>query len=247
MVQPITLQQQQARPSRRRSTEGYEPRYQVREEQDGFWVEGRERHPVYVALSPSRTLLLVGESREAVCCYDERAGRHQAACCFPCGLYQYYHLLEAIASMTMQDWQPPADAGNWGENAVRIWAMERTTRAMHRRGVYEQWQRLLSLVPEHKRLVSKAVFAATFDRKGLGAETWPEVYEHPYLVSDILSHRAAAVAVHYADAMAERLGSLITHLRELGYDRLQIGPLEPPLRGACPGERGLPGDGSSTG
>jgi hypothetical protein len=208
-----TLRKQQT--SEQQATTGYPPRYRIFEETVGFCVEGRDRCPVFVRLSADRTHLLVAGTREAVTIPGGNA--------LQSSLYGYYRLLESIALIAMQDWQrPPNPPSSW--SGIQQWAIGRTKRALHFRGVYQQWQRLLFLVPEQQRAVAKAVFAATFDSK-LGCEIWSEVYSLPNLVEDMLCYRAAAGAVHYAKSLALRVSSVVEQLREGAPATYRPGPL----------------------
>src|SRR5439155_19643483 len=127
----------------------------------GFRVEGHDRHPVYVRLAPNRTTLLVG-------CDESVAGLFRCI-----NLYAYHALLEAIASIAMSNWQRPENPPtSW--SGIHQWARSRTMFALGSR-VYQQWQRLLALVPETRRAVTRAVFAATFSSKTQGCEAWDEL------------------------------------------------------------------------
>lgn len=120
----------------------------------GFHVEGMDRRPVFVCLSPDRTHFLICDEQE-----DANVSQENPLLC---SLYGYYHLIDTIAGIAMQDWKRPAESPSpWG--GIQQWAISRTKRALHFRGVYQQWQRLLALVPEPQRSVTKAVFSATFD------------------------------------------------------------------------------------
>jgi hypothetical protein len=210
-----TLRKQQAS-EQQSATAGYPPRYRIFEDAVGFCVEGRDRRPVFVRLSPEKTHLLIAETREAVSTPDSNA--------LQCSLYGYYRLLESIASIAMRGWQRPSNPpSRW--SGVQQWAIGRTKKALHFRGVYQQWQRLLALVPERQRTVAKAVFSATFDSSRLGCEVWPEIHRSPYLVEDIIRHRAAACAIHYANDLVLRVSTIIKPLCEVAPATYRPGPL----------------------
>ncbi len=205
----------------KRSTEGYAPRYTVIEQPDGFRVEGRDRDPVSVHLAPSKTFLLV-----EIPPLEQNGSDAGTAWTTQCSLFGYVRLLNLIAQGTMQHWQRPGGhRGIW--NGAYEWALSHTRRALHYRGVYQQWQRLLTLVPSPQREVIKATFAATFDSHRLGSETWPEIYVHPYLIDDILRYRAAACAVHYAERLAHLVGRLSRERRETASLGDRKAPLAP--------------------
>ncbi len=197
----------------------YPARYRVIEEYEGFRIEGRDRVSVYVRLSPYKTSLLIGRSLDEI-----NASEQGSLSRFPsaCGLYGYYRLLDIIARVTMSQWQrPPNPTNDW--SGIKEWSISRTKQALHFRGVYQQWQRLLSLVPEPQKSVAKAVFAATFDGSQRGCETWPELYDYPFLVKDILQYRAAAIAAHYADSLIEQVGLMVQVQREHSASACQSG------------------------
>lgn len=157
-------------------------RYQVIEYDDGFRIEGHERVPVAVRLSPNKTYLFI---------YD---GDYPSRLLASLNIYAYPVLRDTIIDTLMEQWEP-ARKTRW--NKIHQWAKDQTRKALQKH-IYAQWQRLLSFVPETKRQVAKAVFAATFDFRVPGCETWDEIYEHPFLVQDIIKYRAAAIACHYA-------------------------------------------------
>ena len=199
---------------------GYPPRYQVIGEPNGFRVEGRDRCPAFVRLSPGKTILLITSDAGTLDLYDEEAGYFHSGIGYICGLYGYYRLLETLAAFVMHDWKRPDHTPNeW--SGVYQWAIGRTKRALHFRGVYSEWRRLLALVPDPQRSLSRAVFAATFDASRPGCETWPEILSHPYLVQDILRYRAAASACHYAERLVRALGDSLLRSRERGARRPQ--------------------------
>jgi hypothetical protein len=202
---------------------GYPPRYSVFAEPNGFRVEGRDRRPAFVRLAPGNMAFLIAGEPEAFNGYDEEGGYFTNAEGYSCSLYGYHRLLETLAALVMQGWERPSQPPNeW--SGIGGWALGRTKRALHFRGVYQEWQRLLGLVPETQRALSKAVFAATFDARRLGCETWPDLLRYPYLVRDILSFRAAASACHYATRLIEAVGEAVTWQRERASETALILP-----------------------
>lgn len=183
----------------REETAGHKSRYKVLELPDGFRIEGQDRAPAEVHLSPTRTTLeIVGgdliEHRGSV------------------GLYAYPNLLTQVCWCLMQNWERPPQARAWV--GAEQWARTQTAKAISYR-VYGQWQRLLSQVPEPKRLVAKAVFAATFSPHS-GCETMEDLYQHPHLVADIIRYRAAAHACRYAVDLAINAGDVLVDLPSQG-------------------------------
>lgn len=158
-------------------------RYIFIEYEDGFRIEGRERNPVEVRLSPNHTFIVISDGNDSSCVYAS------------INMYAYPRLLKVVVNVLMQDWVPPVGKAYW--SGAFQWAISKAEHGLHY-AIYPQWQRLLALVPEQKRLVSKSVFAATFDFNHQGGETWDEIYEQPFLVKDIIQYRAAAIACHYA-------------------------------------------------
>jgi hypothetical protein len=218
---PMAQHRSSTQEKRKRSTEGYAPRYTVIEQPDGFRVEGRDRDPVSVRLSPAKTFLLVEIPR-----YEQSGPDGETTGTAKCNLFGYARLLSLIAQGTMQHWRrPPEHEGTW--SGAYEWALSHTRRALHVRGVYHQWQRLLTLIPSPQREVIKAVFAATFDSYRLGGETWPEIYAHAYLIEDILRYRAAACAVHDAERLAHLVGCLTREQRETASFTGRKAPLAP--------------------
>jgi len=192
---------------------GYPPRYQVIGESNGFRVEGRDRCPAFVRLSPGKTVLLITSDPGTLDLYDEEEGYFHSGIGYTCGLYGYYRLLDTLAAFVMHDWKRPHHTPNeW--SGIYQWATGRTKRALHFRGVYSEWQRLIALVPDPQRSLSRAVFAATFDASRPGCETWPGILSHPYLVQDILRYRGAASACHYAERQVRAVGDSLLQLRE---------------------------------
>ena len=153
--------------------------------------------PVRVALSASRTSLLITDDTKN---YADEVG-----------IYAYRPLLGGIASRAMGQWSQPADRPESPWSGLATWALSQTRKALASR-IFHQWRRLLETVPEQVRLVAKATFAATGSDSTLGCETWPELYDYPFLVQDILRFRAAATACRQPFPLLERT-ALVTRLR----------------------------------
>jgi hypothetical protein len=179
-------------------------RYQVIEESGGFRVEGKDRITVHVSLSQERTMLLIT---------DEENPSPALL-----GLYAYRSLLVHIAQRTMRHWTQPDDrpVSSWG--GIDAWAQKQTQKALASR-VYQHWQSLLTSVPDPVRSIAKAVFVATGDALSFGCETWPELYQYPHLVQDIVQYRAAASLCRLPLPLLLRTGllsngSLLSPLKE---------------------------------
>src|SRR6266700_3091627 len=81
-------------------------KYRIREVPDGFHVEGVERHPVYVRLSPTQTAILVGSQQN-----QDMATAYQP--------YAFHAILKNIAKILLWDWVPPADRPHYWANVSR--------------------------------------------------------------------------------------------------------------------------------
>ena len=162
-------------------------KYHVTEHARGFSLEGPDRPRVQVSCGP--TFLEVD-----VPCFA--GGPSQRF-----GFYSFYGLNAAVAAGLMREWQPPQREGaSWPH--VRQWAVKQTEKTINHL-VLHQWHRLLCTVDPTVLAVHRAIFAATLGAAEVA--TCPELYRHPYLVRDILHHRAAAIAVRHI----ERLGDWV--------------------------------------
>ena len=111
-----------------------------------------------------------------------------------------YELTAAVAAGLMREWEPPQREGaSWTH--VRQWAVTQTEKTINH-PVLHQWHRLLRTVDPTVLAVHRAIFAATLGAAEVA--TCPELYRHPYLVRDILHHRAAACAVRDVDLLGDR-------------------------------------------
>jgi hypothetical protein len=138
-------------------------------------------------------------------------------------LYYFRTLVWAIAACLLMYWQSrfeletsPDEISPDGTRLdgtshcrwnARDWAIGRIGSVISSR-VYKQWQRLLLMVDPTVREMHRRMFSVGFSTQltqlrgdledkpvsQLSVENWDELYQHRYLVQDILSHRAAAVA-----------------------------------------------------
>lgn len=143
--------------------------------------------------------------------YLEEEGRE---CAF--GLFEYYALLKHVSETLMSKWLPTAQEELVAENektaCLRSWAVKQTAWALNKR-VHAQWKRLLGQVDPMVLAVNKAVFAAAFGHGPTPLLMSGEVFKEKYIVKDILSYRAAAVATRLRDRH-ESVGDAIERMRE---------------------------------
>ncbi|MBX3422607.1 MAG: PcfJ domain-containing protein [Pirellulaceae bacterium] len=175
-------------------------KYRFTQYPDGFKVEAPDRVPVRVTLFPTgfridsleaaprepRQLMLFPELQEVE---PE----------LKLNLVQYPRLVETVADASMSNWSPPKPGIPF--RGVRIWAKKKTARALGKR-IHRQWQRLVAKIDPLVWRVQKAVYAAA-PCLSTPLLHVPELYQHPYLVSDILRYRAAAIAVNIGDTLCQ--------------------------------------------
>lgn len=176
-------------------------RYAVASSADGFVVDAADRPAVTVQLQP--THFEVSWPSSATVLFDpfeeinetalEQRVQHRVS------PLDYVRLTSVVAEGLMREWEPRRD-GTWP--GVREWAIGRTRRAIGKR-VHQEWQRLSAKVSPDVLAVQRAVFAATHGSGG--AAFCPELYRHPFIVSDILKYRAAAVACRNAAALYDKM------------------------------------------
>lgn len=159
-------------------------RYVLHELPKGFRVEGEERPPVDVHFLDTHF-----EARYTSFFHEPIFERF--------GLFHFGKMLEFIARGLMRDWRP---ATSWF--GARAWAEQQTARALARR-LREQWLRLISQADPMVRAVQRAIFASTFSDAPLA---WgSELYANAYLVRDILTYPACAIAVRNASMLSRDL------------------------------------------
>lgn len=167
--------------------------YDLIKEENGVCIQRQnDGSPgIWIRLSPEKTLLQVTSSPHTVISRS-----------YP--LFAYRSLVYDLAEtfVTLEQRTPPHEGlgGRAFDKKVR------QTNALLGEDFYPHWRRMLSRVPEDYLNVSKAIFAATLSPHRPGCESWPELYEHSYLVQDIQRYRAAAVACHNGPRMAIDLG-----------------------------------------
>lgn len=173
---------------------GNKSKYTITEQPDGFRVEGMDRTPVTVRLAPTYLEASFQGERDPYRWPDGRRRRRF-------GFYSYYDLSAYVAEGLMAHWQRPErdDTPDWP--GVRGWAVKQTAKAIGKR-VHAQWKRLLDKVHPDVLAVQRAVFAATFGVAELATQV--ELYGHPYVVSDIVNYRAAAIAARHVADLARR-------------------------------------------
>ena len=159
-------------------------KYSLTEFANGFAIEGPDRPRVRVECS-ARSFEVVAPNS-----LDDRRR------CF--GLFEFYRLNAAVAEGLMRGWTPPQRHQRpWSH--VRRWAVTQTERAINHR-IHAQWQRLLKTVDPTVVAVQRAIFAATLSSAPVA--TRPELYHRSYLVRDIVSYRAAAIATLHIEVLS---------------------------------------------
>ena len=106
----------------------------------------------------------------------------------------FRHVLSRIVDTLMSSWEPPGRKVKHPWVGAKHWAHERTRWALCSR-IHAQWLRLLARVDPTVLAVHRKVFAANFGYQRGNLHMSPELYQHKYLVKDILQYRAAAMAV----------------------------------------------------
>ena len=187
-------------------------RYVVEETDDGFVVKGSP-HPLDTPDQPEWLVELA---------YEQIGGRRgPAIICFgPYGLTlqpshqrysfcEYRRLLADIVGILMAGWIRPRvveteDAESHSPRRLVEWVRQRTAWAINSL-VNRQWKQLLAKVDPTVLAVHKAVFAATFGYGPAPMLFKPDLYTNKFVVKDILSYRAAAIAARICDGMVETM------------------------------------------
>lgn len=118
------------------------------------------------------------------------------------GLVSFYRLTGEIASRLMANWTPvEKDCDHehcdchpnsyWRH--VGVWVVGRTERAI-RGMVHEAWKRTLATIDPEVLEVQKKVFSVSFGYEEARLVMEPEFYKHPFIVRDVKSYPAAAIA-----------------------------------------------------
>ncbi len=174
-------------------------------------IEGEGRNTVFVV--PTPTCLVVR--------YTDEAGRWFAR---PYGFFDYYSFSGDVARGLICGWAPPEGRPGWP--GVRAWVWRQTGRGIGKR-LHAHYRRTLRDADPTVLALQRAVFAATFSAPEMVVRE--ELYEHGYVVEDLIRHRAAAHALANLDrfrrlerekarldAEAEIMGSrALTTLQEL--------------------------------
>ncbi|MFC1597193.1 PcfJ domain-containing protein [Planctomycetota bacterium] len=163
---------------------------------DAFTVTRRDRVPVRVALRDG--FFEVG-------CPGRDDIRPEAS-----GLITFSAMVDAVAKGLLTDWSPPKDrpTPTWD---IHGWCRKKTARIINK-PVHEQWQRLLRKADPRMVAVHQAVFAATMKTAPVTCD--PEFYQDQYLVNDVLTYRAAAIATVGWQRMLEPLALRKFHASE---------------------------------
>src|SRR5215204_4225183 len=158
------------------------PRYRFTEipgdgKTKGLRIEGEGRNTVFVA--PTPTCLLVR--------YRHEAGRWSTR---PYGYFDYYAFSGDVASGLICGWAPPEGRPGWP--GVREWVWRQTGRGIGKR-LHAFYNRCRRDADPTVLTLQRAVFAATFSAPEMVLRE--ELYEHRYVVEDLIQHRAAAHAL----------------------------------------------------
>jgi hypothetical protein len=120
------------------------------------------------------------------------------------GFFEYPQLLDKTAESLMQPWNPPLrdrdgpDESEGRLDKLKKWAIKRTAKAINK-PVHAEWQRLLARVDSTVLAVHKKVFAATWNCRRAPLISEDALYKEQYIVKDILSYPAAAIATLACD------------------------------------------------
>jgi len=201
-------------------------RYMVSEMEDGFVVKGRP-HPLDVPGQPDWVVELAydyGRYRRTPVTvlrkrfYLETEPRDYFCFC------DFYGLLRQTASSLLSSWAPPdrprddgpEDDPDYEIPWLREWAIRQTSRAINKL-VHPYWQQLLSQVDPTVLAVNKAVFSAAFGYGPANILMQEELYREKFIVKDILTYRAAAIAARLCPVLGGRKPDLekMAHWRSL--------------------------------
>jgi hypothetical protein len=104
-----------------------------------------------------------------------------------------------VAETLMRPWNPPLrdrdgpDENDHHLDKLKEWAVHKTAKAINK-SVHVEWQRLLAQVDPTVLAVHRKVFSATWNCRRAPLISDDALYKEQYVVKDILSYRAAAVA-----------------------------------------------------
>jgi hypothetical protein len=172
--------------SRKTKNDGdaYVSKYQITEYPQAFRLDGgSDRVPVTVEQHPHCL---------AVRYLDPATGQERWYCL---GFFEFRTLVQDIIWGLLLGREKHA---TW-----HAWTTIQIDRALRHR-IYQQWQRLLQRVDPAVLAVQRKLYAATLRCAPLALRA--ELYRHPYLVKDIATYRAAAMAVILACDMAKDRG-----------------------------------------
>jgi len=156
-----------------------------------YECSGGRRHPVEVNLKP-------------YCFEIESTEVHKRI-----SFVHYYDLVQGIADGLMAGWVSPEwdcchehcdcrpPNRNW-RTGIHRWVRKRTGSCINKL-IHPQWTRLLGTVDPDILEVQKKIFSASFGYGPVDLITRPEFYENHFVVKDVKSYRAAAVAAFLCD------------------------------------------------
>jgi len=162
-------------------------KYRISQQPRGFIIDGRDRNPVTVTAHATGFTVQYTVPQYRFFEGGDPGNSHSPEL----GFHEYRRLSEAVSQGLMVYWEPPSDRPLPEWSGLRHWAVHQTAKAIGKR-VYAQWQRLLTHVDPTVLAVQRAIFAATFCRCPLAMTR--ELYDHKYVVQDLIRYRAAAAA-----------------------------------------------------
>ena len=146
-----------------------------------------------------------GDVNRLKCISDRIAWRwHRRQARRQFGFFEYPQLLDKTAESLMRPWNPPLrdrdgpDESEGRLDKLKKWAIKKTAKAINK-PVHAEWQRLLAQVDPTVLAVHKKVFAATWNCRQAPLISEDALYKEQYIVKDILSYPAAAVATLACD------------------------------------------------
>jgi hypothetical protein len=161
-------------------------KYNFHKQSDGFLIEAVDRTPVRITATPTSIVVT-------------RDGSHQGTRFSPINIPG---IAKCAAEGLMLELRQSDGKPQW--DGIHEWARRQTAGAIYGR-VRECCGELTATINPLVLQVHSKVFAATHGYGGLEFEE--ELYNHSYIVNDILRYPAAAVACRYARKLGAERGS----------------------------------------
>ncbi|MHA2063258.1 MAG: PcfJ domain-containing protein [Candidatus Thorarchaeota archaeon] len=179
-------------------------RYRFKEFKNGFRIEGEDRRPVDISISPEGMSFDVSTSFKIKNHWTHEVEALEQAYTRSYGIPHLYMLVDRIANDLMLGWQPPEGKAH-GKIAnvgwdVRTWAVTQTKKALASR-IKEQWLRLKERMNPTVVAVQNRIFSVALKVPEY-MHTDKNFYEDKFIIQDIMNYRAAAaVAAKLEEAM----------------------------------------------